>query len=349
MNRRNFIAASAAIAALPYVKNSGNAKESPKNLFIKPKMLNPGDTIGIIAPGSAVSDPDDLAKAREALDYFGLKMKIAKNAVKGSGYRTRTIEERLEDLHSMFLDNEVKGVFCIRGGYGSIQLLDKIDYKLIRNNPKIFLGYSDITAMHLAINKLSGLVTFHGPLLLSAFSGFTVNNFKRALFSPEPLMELKNPDSKSSIRTIHPLRTINPGKASGRLTGGNLSMIASLMGTPYEIETKGKILLLEDVGEEPYRIDRMLYQLKHAKKLQEAAGIIFGECSECNLEGKASKTWDDSLGEVLNKVFADIKVPVFFGLTFGHTADQLTLPFSVESEMDADACILKITESGVIV
>jgi muramoyltetrapeptide carboxypeptidase len=249
----------------------------------------------------------------------------------------------------MFRDPEVKAIFAVRGGYGSEQLLDGIDYPLIRRNPKIFLGYSDITAMHLAIQRHAGVVTFHGPVALSGFSDYTQTWFRRALFSTEPLGAVTNPPETNQLRPKHTLRTIRPGKARGRLIGGNLTLVATTMGTPYEIQAKGRILFLEDVGEEPYSIDRMLTQLRLAGKLNEAAGIIFGECNGCKpREFQQSFDSTFSLGEVLDEILKQANVPVLSGLTIGHTEDQLTLPEGAMATLDAGRQELVIEESGVV-
>ena len=354
MRRRNFIKLStlAATALTSSTLNNASLNASSRvasNDTIKAKCLNSGDTVGVISPATSVSDPDDLYVAKEALDFFGLKMKIGKNVIKGTGYKSRTEKERLEDLTDMFTDKSVNAIFCIRGGYGSPGLLDKIDYEVIKQNPKIFLGYSDITALHLAINKKTGLVSFHGPMLLSSFSAFTIDNFKKALFQKEPIGIIKNPETKRDFRTVHPVRTIFPGKAIGKLIGGNLTLITSLIGTDFEIETKGKILFLEDVGEEPYRIDRMLTQLNLSGKLKDCGGVVFGNCEGCDYNGlKPSRIWDDSLGEILNKQLGNLGIPVFFGLTIGHSSDQLTIPIGVNAEIDADECYLNILESALI-
>ncbi len=344
MLRRDFIKVS--LSSLIFLKYSDTLLSYPSAVdTIKPSVLEEGDLVGIIAPATAVSDPDEIARAKETLDYFGLKMKLGDSVASGGGYKTRGVKERLNDLHGMFRDSDVKAIFCIRGGYGSGQLLDKIDYELIKENPKIFLGYSDITAMHLAINKKAGLVTFHGPVALSSFSRFTVEYFQKALFSSEPLGLLSNPEGVSGIRLRKPTRTIRSGNSKGILRGGNLSLICSLLGTPYEIETEGKIVFLEDVGEQPYRIDRMLNHLRLSGKLDKAAGIVFGECSSCDFKS-SSRIWDYSLGEVLDYYLKDLGVPVFYGLTIGHTRDQLTLPMGVEAMLDADAGTLSITEAA---
>ncbi len=230
--------------------------------LIKPRRLKPGATIGLITPATPTTNPDTLATADRALKFFGFQVKVGKNVGRRAGYFGLSPDERLDDLHAMFRDPEVDAMFAMRGGYGSQHLLDRMDYDLIRRNPKIFLGYSDITAMHLAINKHAGLVTFHGPNMLSEFTDYTQQHFRRAMFEAKPLGVLSNPPESNAIRPNHPTRTIRSGTVTAPITGGNLTLISTLMGTPYEIDCRGKILLLEDVGEEPYRIDRMLTQLR---------------------------------------------------------------------------------------
>jgi muramoyltetrapeptide carboxypeptidase len=328
---------------MAYAPGSGAAQ------LLRPKVLRAGDTVGLITPSTYVSDPDRLVLAARTLRYFDLNLKMGRNVRKRAGYLAGSVEERLEDLHAMFRDPEVRAVFAIRGGYGSEQLLDRIDYPLIRSNPKIFLGYSDITALHLAIQRQTGLVTFHGPVVLSRFSEYTQRSFRKALFSAEPMGAVTNPPDTDPLRPAHTLRTIRPGKARGPLTGGNLSMIATTMGTPYEIETKGRILFLEDVGEQPYSIDRMLTQLRLAGKLEAAAGIIFGECQDCrprDFQPSFESTF--SLGEVLDNILGGLKVPVLSGLTVGHTDDQATLPLGVAATLDADKGELVLEEAATV-
>lgn len=318
---------------------------SPKEIFniIKPKALKEGDYVAIIAPGTNVSDPDDIKKALEITEYFGLKPLIANNLTYVAGRKVIPISDRVNDLHDAFANKEVKAVFSIRGGYGCSQLLDKLDYRLIKDNPKIFIGYSDITALHLAISKITGLITFHGPVLLSKFTDFTAQNFRNMLFDTQSL-ELNNPQELSGIRDKFPCRTIVEGKAIGQLTGGNLSLISSLMGTKYEIDAKDKILFIEDVGEPPYRIDRMLTQLRLAGKFDQAKGIIFGKCEDC--EGSLS-TWNFTLGEVLDNLLGDLKIPVQYGLMFGHTDNQLTIPYGIQAEFDTKVCGIKLLEKPI--
>lgn len=337
MNRRDFIGA------------LGTASAAQSSGLIHPKALRPGDTIGLITPSSYVSDPDRLITAERTIKYFGLNLKMGRNVRKRSGYLGGSIDERVDDLHAMFRDPEIKGVFCIRGGYGSAQLLDRIDYGLIRNNAKVFVGYSDITALHLAIHKRAGLITFHGPVPVSRFTDYTQKYFRQALFNSAPLGMLTNPPETNMLRPIHTLRAVRGGKARGPIVGGNLTLISTTLGTPFEIDTKGKIFFIEDVDEQPYSIDRMLTHLRLAGKFAAAAAIVFGECADCRprkFEPSFESTF--SLGEVLDEILGQLKIPVLAGLTIGHTDDQLTLPLGVMAALDADKGELTIEESGVV-
>ena len=316
------------------------AKESPR----RPKQLKPGSTIGLITPASGVDDTSALKKVEDMIKYFGWRAKWGKNVGKQSPYYD-TINKRLDDLHAMFRDPEVDAVFTVAGGYGSSQLLDSIDYDLIRKNPKVFLGYSDITALHLAINKMCNLVTFHGPVALSISTPYTARHFLKALSNVEPIGLVTNPpDGENKSGPNHKLRAIRAGSASGRLVGGNLALVSSLIGARYEIDTRGAILFLEEIDERTYQIDRMLTQLRRAGKFDQAAGIIIGEFVDCD---PLDHNWFRSLDEVLDNNLGGLKIPVLYGLTIGHTNDQLTLPLGVMATLDADAGALEITENCV--
>jgi len=334
------------LLAVPAVALAASAQTALP--VLKPRVLQPGDTVGLITPSAFVADPDDLAKAERTIRFFGLKPKWGKNVRKKFGYVGGTTQERLDDLHAAFSDPEVKAVIPTRGGYGCGHLLDGIDYDLVRRNPKILLGYSDITALHLAFQRKCGLVTLHGPTPLSGFTEYTIRNLRRALFDPNPIGLVTNPVEENQLRPRHTLRTIRPGRASGRLVGGNLTLIMATMGTPFEVDTRGKIFFIEDVDEQPYSIDRMLTNLRLAGKLQAAAGIVFGECSDCSpREYKPSfSTGTLTLGEVLDEILGKLNIPVLTGLTIGHTADQLTLPEGVMATLDAGKGELTIDESA---
>lgn len=356
VTRRRFLNETGALAAALLLASKQTVfgqkrnfrKRSDANL-IKPQALRAGDTIGLITPATEVLEPERLAAAAETLNYFGLQVKFGKNVGKRFASYNEFVGARLDDLHEMFRNRTVKGVFAVRGGYGAMQLLDRVDYDLIRRNPKVFVGYSDITALHLAINKNSKLVTFHGPVALSRFTEYTQRHFQRALFEKQPLGKLTNPDASGEIFPSHNLRTIGAGVATGQLTGGNLSLICATLGTPYEIDTRGKILFLEDVGEAPYRIDRMLTQLKLAGKLRQAAGIIWGECEDCgDAEVSPAAASPYNADTTAENILSELKIPVLAGLTIGHTGDQLTLPMGLTATLDANSGTLEIKESGVI-
>jgi muramoyltetrapeptide carboxypeptidase len=310
-------------------------------------VLRPGDTVGLIAPASYTFDLWRLDDAAARVEALGLKPKFGKHVRGRRGFLSGSDDERLEDLHAMFSDADVAAVFALQGGYGTPRLLDRIDYGLIRRNPKILLGYSDITGLHIAIGRKSGLVTFHGPNMIGTLPPRTLELLKRALFVSEPLGSVANPEEQDVLNVEFPLRTVTPGVARGRMVGGNLSLITATMGTPYEIDTRDRILLLEDTGEAPYRIDRMLVQLKLAGKLQEAAGIVFGTCSDCT-PSRSSFELTLSLSEVLTEILGPLGKPVLVGLLFGHTKEKSIIPFLVEAELDAGARRLTILESATV-
>jgi muramoyltetrapeptide carboxypeptidase len=315
--------------------------------LVKPRALKPGDTVGLIAPASYTFDLWSLDDAAARVEALGLKPKFGKHVRGRRGFLSGTDDERLEDLHAMFSDPRVSAVFALQGGYGTPRLLDRIDYGLIRRNPRILLGYSDITGLHLAIGRKSGLVTFHGPNMIGSLPPRTVELLKKALFVAEPIGELTNPDEADPLNVEFPLRTVTPGVARGRIVGGNLTLVTATMGTPYEIETKGRIVFLEDTGEAPYRVDRMLVQLRLAGKLQEAAGVVFGTCTDCG-PGKSSFELSLSLSEVLMEQLGTLRVPVIAGLVFGHTKEKSVLPMGVEAELDATARRVRVLESATL-
>jgi muramoyltetrapeptide carboxypeptidase len=355
-SRRSFLKVAAAGAAGSVLfRGAAPAKAKPKSAPagppsaapIKPRALRPGDTVGLIAPASYAFDLWRLDDAAARVEALGLVPKFGKHVRGRRGFLSGTDDERLEDLHAMFADPKVAAVFALQGGYGTPRLLDRIDYALLRKNPKILLGYSDITGLHLAIGRKAGLVTFHGPNMLGTLTPRTLEILKKALFVAEPLGDVTNPDEADTLNVEFPVHTVAPGVARGRMVGGNLTLISSTMGTPYEIETKDRILLVEDTGEAPYRIDRMLVQLKLAGKLQEAAGIVFGTCSDCG-PGKSSFELSLSLSEVIDELLGPLGKPVLAGILFGHTKEKSVIPFGVEAELDAGAKRLTIVEAATL-
>ena len=287
---------------------------------------------------------------KPTIEFFGLRLKAGRSLGKRTSGFAPSIDERVADVHEAFSDPEVKAVFPVGGGYGTMQILDRLDYGLIRRNPKIFTGYSDITAMHLAFHKLAGLTTFHSPVVLSSFTPYSQSQFRKALFETKPIGLVTNPPEPNPLRPHHPWRAVRPGVAKGALTGGNLTLIAHTMGTPYEIDTRGRIFFIEDVGEDTYAIDRMLMQLHLAGKFEQAAGVVWGECSDCGPGTcRTSSASPFTLGETVDNILARLKIPVLAGLVIGHTADQATLPLGVMATLDAGKGQLTIEEAATAI
>src|SRR5262245_5615633 len=280
MKRRDFLKTSGAMLGLSLVSNKILASIAT-NRLVRPKALRPGDIVGLVTPGSPV-DEKLLAIAEQNVKSLGLRSKVGKYVAKSLGTGDSSIQANIDDLHAMFLDAEVRAIISVRGGYGAVELLDCIDYDLIRRHPKIFLGFSDLTALHLAIHRHARMVTFHGPNAAYSPSEYKTSYLRKALFDVHPTGQISNPTQSSDPKfPVYKTRTIRPGKARGRLVGGNLTSISYTMGTPYEIETRDSILFLEAVDEEPYHVRRLLNQLRLAKKLDSVAGVVFGVCAIC--------------------------------------------------------------------
>ena len=303
--------------------------------MIKPQALKLGQTLGLIAPASPATQEKTL-EAKAYLESLGFKVKMGKTCHLSHGYLAGTDKERLEDIHTMFQDPEIDGIIAVRGGYGTSRLLKDLDYKLISENPKVFIGYSDMTAIHTAIRQKSGLVTFHGPMaasdLIEDKSDFTIKSLYSAILEGHHKEEMENPQGEA-------IETIVGGTAKGQITGGNLCLLTNTIGTPYEIETEGKILLIEEVREKPYAIDRMLTQLKLAGKLDSVEGIILGDFKDCQGD-------QDSLS--LEQVFKDhiepLGKPTIYNFQAGHCQPAITVAMGIEVELNADKKTVKNLE-----
>ncbi|MEE9429459.1 MAG: LD-carboxypeptidase [Melioribacteraceae bacterium] len=311
--------------------------------IIKPPKLNKGDVIGIISPASSSSDFSKIESGVKYLEKLGYRTKVGEHVGREHGYLAGSDDERLSDLHSMFKDKNVKAIFSVRGGYGSGRLLDKINYSLIKKNPKIFVGYSDITALQSAILKKTGLVTFAGPMLATDFSSkankYTEENFWRVITSKRKIGKLNNP--KNDV-----FETMISGRGEGTLVGGNLAVFNSIMGTSYFPNIKNSILLLEDIGEAPYKIDRMFNQLKLGEIFEQVNGIILGKFVDCKDESKSKKTI--KLDEVIDNYFSKLKIPVIYNFSHGHIKENLTMPIGINCEINSSRGFVKIKESAVI-
>lgn len=305
-------------------------------MVIKPQALKKGDLVGLIAPSSPASK-EKLAGAIRILEEIGLQVKVGKTCTATHGYLSGSDELRAGEMNEMFRDKEIKGIVCLRGGYGTPRILDRLDYEAIRENPKIFVGFSDITAVHTAIQNRAGLITFHGPMgaIMGGpdFTDYSKKAWVDMLFGVTGAEELFNPVGEELIG-------FQGGVASGRLCGGNLSLIADTMGTPYEIDTKGKILFIEEIEEPPRQIDRMMTELRLAGKLRDAAGIIYGDWCDC-VEKEGSETL--SLEYVLQD-FLPPEMPVLMNLRAGHCEPQMTLPMHCLVEIDGQKGTLRLLE-----
>lgn len=308
----------------------------------KGKALTVGDTLGVVAPSSPPKDKASIDRGKEKLETLGFNVKLGPSCFEThGGYLAGTPDTRARDVNGMFQDPEVDAIMCLRGGYGTPQILHLLDYDLIAENPKLFIGYSDITALHTAIGQKSGLATVHGPMLASDiagdFSDFSMQSLLRTLTERSPLGELTNPPGEE-------IECLVGGMAQGKIVGGNLSLITATLGTPYELDTKDKILFLEDVGEEPYRVDRMLTQLALAGKLDDAAGFVIGDWSDCE-----SKDYPDgfTVFDLLEKIMPPFGKPAIYNVKAGHCEPTLTIPFGVETTLDATRIKLTVEESVV--
>ena len=314
---------------------------------ILPKRLRSRDTVALISPGSPPGDPMAIDRAVDAIRETGFKVKLGRHARRRRGYLAGTDRDRADDVMRMFGDPTVRAIFCIRGGYGSARLLPLLDYRVIRRNPKIFLGYSDITSLHCALLVKSNLLTFHGPM---AVSDFIQPNFSFAA-RKRLLRILTEPDARGGIVkgfALRGLSILRRGIASGQLIGGNLSVLCTTIGTPYEPPFRGRILFLEEVEEKPYRVDRMLTHLLNAGLLQQVAGVAIGLCSTCvDPTAKAANEYRQSLDDVFRDRLLPLGVPVVTGLPFGHVPMNATLPFGGRVRLDGRDGDLVIAEAVV--
>lgn len=356
--RRDVLAASSAalfgslMTGLSPVRASSQAGPRPaqsagagSRAVVKPPRLKPGDTVGLVIPSSAQWDPTPVDVLVESLGVLGLKAKLGAHLFDRRGYLAGRDEDRAADINAMFADPAVNAIHCVRGGWGAARLLPLLDWATIAKHPKIFIGYSDITALLLSLHAKTGLVTFHGPVGVSKWNAFNVDWMKRVLWNAEAaaFANLKDTDD-SLVPTKNRTRTITPGKARGRLLGGNLTVFTTIIGSGYLPDFKDCVLFLEDVEEEPYSLDRMFTQLKLAGILNQAKGVVWGTCDKCDPgQGFGSLT----ILDLLNDHLKPLGVPVYSGAMIGHVDRQFTLPLGVEVELDADAGTLTMLEPAV--
>ncbi len=305
--------------------------------LIKPRRLTVGDTVGLISPASAINQ-SDLTEVIEFLTAYGFKVKVGEHVLDRYGYLAGIDADRAADVNAMFADDQVQAILTLRGGWGCHRILPLVDYDLIRRHPKILMGFSDITSLLLAIIARSGVITFHGPVGISTWNWFDLNYVERILLKKEAILMQNLAD--------HRVETITPGQTRGRLLGGNLSVLAALVGSPYLPSWKNTILFLEDVGEEIYRVDRMLTQLKLGGILEQLVGLIFASCSDCDPAEDDEPTL--TLGQVLSELIAPLGIPAWSGSMIGHIQNNFTVPLGVEVEIDAERGTILMLEPAVL-
>lgn len=304
----------------------------------------------MVAPASNAYEPEEIQIAKETMELYGFEVVLGTHIGAQNGYLAGQDAERAADINEMFRRTDIRGIVTFSGGYGCSRLLPLLDYDLIRRSPKVIVGHSDITSLLLAIHRQTGLITFHGSSGLTGVGDYAMEHFRRAIMAPAPLGEIARPPASppGTVERNHRLVTIVPGQATGPLVGGNLTLVTNLLGTPYEPDTRGKIFFLEEVGEEPYRVDRMLTQLWLAGKFQAAAGIALGHFVDCYpKEYQASFPQTISLENVFRDRFEPLQKPTLYNLMFGHVRENAVLPIGAMATLDATAKRLVVTESAV--
>ena len=313
--------------------------------MVRPPRLVSGQRVALVAPASAPETPADFRHAETACRALGLTPVLGPNARKRIGYLAGSDEERLADLNAALADPTTDAVWCLRGGYGITRVLDRVDLAPLARRPKVIIGYSDITALLLAVTHLTGIVTFHGPVALARLTTFTRRHLERVLLraAPAGVLDALPPARRSAARAALPV-SLSGGVASGPLLGGNLTLLHGLLGTPYFPDPRGAILFLEDVGEPLYAVDRMLSHLRLAGALDRIAGVAVGQFGAMK---RRERDRPMTLEDVLRHYFEPLGVPVVLGFPIGHIESQWTIPIGVRARLDADACSLELLEPAV--
>ncbi len=335
INRRQFISTIGALGLTGTVF----AQDS----LIKPERIRPGNKVGLVNPATAAFESEPIEIMIEALKSMGLEVVLGNNYYNRHGYFAGTDADRASDLNTFFRDSNIRMIFA-RGGWGSARVLPLLDYDAIRSDPKVLLGYSDATALLTGVHAKTGLVTFHGPSPLNRFSA---EYFRRVVMNGEQVTMINPTDitEDTLVQTENRVQTISGGKASGRILGGNLTVLTAIMGSSYLPDWENSILFLEDVNEAVYRVDRMLTELSLAGVLNKIRGFVFGRCTECQPDNSyGSLTLEQVLAEHINP----LGIPAFSGSMIGHIEQQFTIPLGIDVEIDADVGSIRMLEAGVI-
>ncbi len=348
-NRRKFIGTACSFTAVGLLPHAvwSHQKTLPTVSRLKPKCLKQGDTIGLIAPGYGISETA-LLETQKNLGSMGLISFHTKRVQWKHGYFSNTDKERAADLMEMFANPNIDGILCIRGGYGCTRILHLLDYTIIANNPKVLIGFSDVTALLNSIYQKTGLYTFHGPVGSTLDDAYSQQQLAQITMHPQPKQLLQNANNLPHELLEQPeyeRYVITPGKAQGKLMGGNLSLINALIGTPYEIDFTNSIVCIEDIEEAPYRIDRMLTQLCANPTFIKASAIVFGVCAGCNTSSNPNSF---TLKEVIMDRIQPLGIPAVYGMSFGHVTQNYTFPIGASAILDTEKMQLQLLEKPVL-
>jgi len=352
LNRRSFIWKSGALAALSLgsslglkagLHKVGNRPGPASKQRIFPRALKKGDLIGLVTPGSPITE-EQLDDAIQKIENLGYKCYYKESVLSSYGYYAGKHQERAGELMHMFTNKEVKGIWCVRGGYGSIRILNLLDFEKIAQNPKVFIGYSDITALLTSVYEQTGLITYHGPLGVSEFNEFSVKSMERVVVDPGK--KYKYPYQREAGTEDNPefdLYTLKGGKAEGELIGGNISVLDSMIGTKFEPDFENRVVYLEEIEEKTYKVDKMLFHLLEATNLKKAAGIMMGVMGDCDQNEAPTLSLREAIGDLMEP----LEMPVSYGLSFGHIKEIITLPNGILARFNADRNSLKLLEKTV--
>ncbi|MBO6793395.1 MAG: LD-carboxypeptidase [Balneolaceae bacterium] len=325
------------LLGIPNIIKGFSSDDSPNFSHLKPNSIPLDATIGLVAPASPIYDESDFDQMLIDLAALGYNLVLGDHVRDRYGYLAGKDQDRADDLNRMFSNPSIDAIVCVRGGYGCNRILDLVDYDVIRSNPKPFIGFSDITSLHMAIYKKTGLITFHGPVGKSVWPEYTRESWVDILHEGE------SPTFSIPVEEIDASYTINSGKASGVLIGGNLTVLTSLLGSDYLPEFDNAILFLEDVGEDIYRVDRMFSQLKLSGVLNKINGLVFGKCTNCDESSNGL-----SLKQVFDDYLSEIDIPAFYGAMISHEELNLTIPVGVQATIDGGAKTIELLEPGTL-
>jgi muramoyltetrapeptide carboxypeptidase len=333
------LGAAAALLAAPSIA-------VPVHATRKAPRLREGDALGLVAPAGFVADRFGIEEIMETVRAMGLEPRPAPHLLDREGYLAGSDQDRAQDIMAMFADDSVRALMAVRGGWGSARILPHLDFTAIGRKPKLFAGFSDNTALHLAFAARTGVPSIHGPNASASWPPAAWQSFRALVFEgATPTYIVASASGSYLGRRDHRIRTFRGGTARGRLIGGNLTVLSALAGTPYLPDFTGAILFLEETNEAEYRIDRMLTQLSLAGILGKVAGVVFGQCTDCrNPDGGYSNF---TVYEVLDRQFSRLGVPAFQGAEIGHIAAQMSVPVGVMAEIDADAGTIRMLEPVV--